>query len=255
MRIRRDKGEWLADWEAITAAQISHWSVLDGDERARLGELIEWFVRRKHFEAAANFALTPEMVVSISARACLLILGLDRDAYQDVSSVVVFPRPMRLTGVRSTSTGGVVDAGATPVLGHTSTRRGPVVVSWDTARRDARHPQSGHDVVFHEFAHKIDARDGRMDGTPLIHTPAERSEWIKVNTAEYRRLRRSTQPSVLRRYATTNPSEFFAVATEVFFDVPLVLQAERPRLYEILRTFYRQDPGLRVARDPRIVAP
>ncbi len=228
---------------------MAHWALLDDAERERLGDLVEWLVRTKHFEAAHGFELTQEIVIAIASQAALLVLGLDRDAYRDVRAVIVHPRTIIQRGPRATSMQGVVADGPLPVLGHANDHRGPVVIAWDAARNDARHPEWGHNVIIHEFAHKIDLADGRFDGTPSFDSRTERSEWIDVCTREYRRLRRRDEPDpVLRAYAGTNPSEFFAVVTEAFFDAPVALREHKPVLYDVLQRFYRQDPAARVSR-------
>ncbi len=235
--------------ERVAQARMPHWAMLDDDERARLGDLVRWLVRRKHFEAARGFALTQDIVIAIASQAALLVLGLDRTAYRDVRAVIVHPRTITTTGPRATTMAGVVADGPLAVLGHANDHRGPVVIAWDAVRNDARHPERGHNVVIHEFAHKIDLADGRFDGTPAFDDRADRSEWIDVCTREFRRLRRRDEPDpVLRDYAGTNPSEFFAVVTEAFFEKPVDLRSAKPELYDILRRFYRQDPALRAER-------
>lgn len=222
---------------------------LDDDERVRFGALVEWMVRTKHFEAARGFELTQEIVVTIAAHASLVILGLDRDVYRDVRAIVVHPRTITQRGPRSTSMRGVVVDGPLRVLGHALDRRGPLVISWNAVRNDARRPEVAHDVIIHEFAHKIDSADGLFDGTPEFSDRSERAEWVRVCTAEYRRLRRRTDPDpVLRPYATKSPSEFFAVATEAFFCNPLDLETHKPELHSVLREFYGQDPAERCRR-------
>ena len=111
----------------------------------------------------------------------------------------------------------------------------------------ARHPERGHNVVYHEFAHKLDMLDGVIDGTPPLERQEELDRWVEVCTAEYEALRNGTDDGFLDGYASVDPAEFFAVATEAFFDLPVQLEAAKPDLYAVLRDFYRQDPA-RVAR-------
>jgi Mlc titration factor MtfA (ptsG expression regulator) len=241
---RRQRQGWLEGWDAFAASQLRWWPGLDGDERARLTGDVEWLVRTKHWEAARGFALTEEVVLTIAADAALLILGLDRRVYRDVRAVIVHPRTITQRGPRATTIPGVVADGPLRVLGHALSRRGPVVLSWAAVQDDLRHAERGHSVVIHEMAHKVDAVDGIFDGTPDIDDRAERAEWARVCTAELRRLRQATEPDpVLRPYATENPSEFFAVATEAFFERPLDLAEHKPALYAVLQGYYRQDPG------------
>jgi Mlc titration factor MtfA (ptsG expression regulator) len=102
--------------------------------------------------------------------------------------------------------------------------------------------------VYHEFAHQLDMLDGLTDGTPPLGDEAARQRWVEVCTAAYDTVRAEGSP-VLRRYAGTNPAEFFAVATEVFFNRPLELCEHEPALFAELRSFYRQDPAARLRRN------
>ncbi|MFP5256546.1 MAG: zinc-dependent peptidase [Acidimicrobiia bacterium] len=242
---RRRQRAWLDGWEAVAAERLAQWPSLDGAERAVLGGHLEWMVRTKHWEAARGFELTQEMVVTVAAHAGLLLLGLDRHAFREVRAVVVHPRTVTRRGVWSTSIRGVVTDGPRRVLGHAVGGRGPVVLSWAAVERDLRQ-RDGQNVVLHELAHKLDAVDGLFDGTPELDGAPQRAEWVRVCTAEYRRLRREGPgDGVLRAYAAESPSEFFAVATEAFFERPTALRADRPALYEVLRQYYGQDPAAR----------
>jgi Mlc titration factor MtfA (ptsG expression regulator) len=120
-----------------------------------------------------------------------------------------------------------------------------VVLSWSAAQHGALHPDVGTNVVYHEFAHQLDMLDGIVDGTPpLGDDVAARQRWVDVCTASFERVRRGD--SVLRPYAATNPAEFFAVATELFFNRPIDLRTHEPALYEELASFYLQDPATRL---------
>lgn len=241
IRRRRQRAAWLEGWEAVAAERLRQWAWLRDDERTRLGAHVEWMVRTKHWEAARGFALTQDMVITVAAHAGLLLLGLDRHHLREVRAVVIHPRTITRRGVWATSIRGVVTDGPRRVLGHAVGGRGPVVLSWAAVERDRR-GDDGQNVVLHELAHKLDAADGLFDGTPQLGGPAERAEWVRVCTAEYRRLRREGPgEGVLRAYAAESPSEFFAVATEVFFERPAALRAGRPALYEVLAGYYGQD--------------
>ena len=153
------------------------------------------------------------------------------------------------TEARPTAARGVLTEEPMEILGETGFR-GPVLIAWDAARTAARHPERGHDVVLHEFAHQLDLRDGMVDGTPPMDDPEERQRWIDVCTPALERVRPDDyhhHHGVLDPYAGTNPGEFFAVSTEVFFTRPTGLRHAQPALYEVLADFYRQDPaGTRV---------
>lgn len=231
------------------ASGLPQWAPLDDRERATAGGLVERFVRSWTWEAARGFELTQEVVVTVAASGAVLGLGLDVDAWRHVRAVVVHPRTFTHRGERSTTVSGVVADGPQRLLGHARDRQGPVMLSWSAVRRDVRHPRRGQHVVVHELAHKLDAADGLFDGTPGLLDGDERAEWIRTCTSAYRRLRRRDDPDpVLRRYAATSPSEFFAVASEVFIQRPLDLEDHHPDLYRVVAGFYGQDPAARARR-------
>jgi len=245
---RRRARERLDGWEAV-AEMLPQWRPLDAHERDAAGALVERFVGAWTWEAARGFELTQEVVITIAASAALLVLGLDRDAYRHVRAIVVHRRTFTQHGPRATTMRGVVVDGPLHLLGQARDRQGPVVLSWAAVRRDVLHPERGQNVVVHELAHKLDAADGLFDGTPGLLGGDDRAEWIDVCTSAYRRLRRHPHADpVLRPYAATNPSEFFAVATEVFIQRPLDLEALHPDLHRVLAGFYRQDPAERARR-------
>lgn len=237
-------------WEDIVRANMAHYRLLDESERARLHELIQVFVAEKRWEGAGGLTLDDEIRVTIAAQACLLILALPHDYYRNVRTIIVYPStvvpPQRRPGVFERS-GGPLEI-EEPVLGM-AFHRGPVILVWDATLHGGRHPAHGHNVVFHEFAHKLDLLDGAADGAPPLKGRAEYRDWAAVCTAEYGRLRSELaqgRESFLIAYGATNAAEFFAVATEQFFDEPHRLLREAPELYRVLRGYYRQDPVKRV---------
>ncbi|MEO6627445.1 MAG: M90 family metallopeptidase [Aquihabitans sp.] len=237
------------DWETIVAARVAHWQLLDDDERNRMGDLIEGIVTTMRWEAANGFDLTDEVRTVIAAQAALLVLGLDAgiEPYHDVSTIIVHPSTMRRQEIRAGAVPGTVVDGAIDLLGEAS-YGGPVVIAWDAARRGARHPEHGHDVVLHEFAHKLDMLDTVVDGTPPLPDRAARERWAAVCTSEFEQLRAGRGGPLLDPYGAANAAEFFAVATEVFFDRPVKLHRAKPDLYAVLQNFYRQDPAARAHR-------
>ncbi|MCA8967781.1 MAG: zinc-dependent peptidase, partial [Planctomycetes bacterium] len=203
----------------------------------------------KRWEAARGFELTDEIVAVIASQAALLVLELAPDAYRNVGSIIVHPTTVVATGQRSVAPGLVTDE-PMELLGQ-AVHDGPVLIVWDAVLAAARHPERGHNVVFHEFAHKLDMLSGTSDGTPPLATREELAAWVRVCTDAYRRVVAGGGPEVgerpvLRPYAGVNPAEFFAVATEAFFDVPRALVDHEPSLYRVLSCFYRQDPVARL---------
>lgn len=228
----------------VMAAALPQWASLDPDERERLQGIAADLLHDVSWEASKGFELNEEIRATIAAEAALLGLGLDDPVFPNVRAVVVHPATITLRGPRPGPIARTVEDFPAPVYGHTSAR-GPVFIAWDTASRQARHPEGGRNVVFHEFAHKLDAQDGTLDGTPLIHDREQRRRWVEVCESEYESSRRGRGSMLIDSYAATNPSEFFAVVTEVFFNRAPALAVDRPELYQVFSGYYRQDPAPR----------
>lgn len=219
--------------------------MLDDAERLRIEQLAARLLD-KHWEAANGFTLDDAMRVTVAVNAALLQLAHDDEPFSNVTAVVVHPTTMVLRGERPGPIPGVVTDAPLPAHGHTSAR-GPVYIAWDVVERELRTAQRDSNVILHEFAHKIDALNGTFDGTPRLAGAEQLREWVEVCTAELALLRQGDAGGVLRPYAATNPTEFFAVATEVFFEQPLALRTQKPALYQVLSRYYGQDTAQREA--------
>jgi Mlc titration factor MtfA (ptsG expression regulator) len=233
------------DWVQIARQRVAYWNLLTAPERERLGELAEHLVSTKRWEAARDFVLTDEIVVTIAAQAAVLVLGLDTTYFGKVTTIIVHPSSFAIPGPRASAILGMIADGSPPLHGEAHHDRGPVLLSWDQARFSARHRGRGHNVVLHEFAHKMDMLDGVVDGTPILPDRVTLDRWVEVCAAELDSMRRGDTDSFLDEYAATDPGEFFAVATEAFFDRPIDLRAAKPELYDVLVGFYRQDTAAR----------
>lgn len=241
------------EWRALLADRVAHWCFLDDVERERLEALIKAFLVDKAFEGAGGMKLSEDVRVTIAAQACLLVLGLDHDYYRDVHSIIVYPSTVVRRGPQASAVlGGAVTEDPAFLAGE-ARLHGPMVIVWDQALAQARYPGRGHNVVYHEFAHKIDMADGAADGTPPWQDRSARARMGVVLAREFSALRQRAAdgfPDLLDTYGAVSAVEFFAVATEAFFDMPVSLQAQHPELYEVLAGFFRQDPAGRVRRCP-----
>jgi hypothetical protein len=137
-----------------------------------------------------------------------------------------------------------------PLLGQ-AFKRGPVILAWDDVLRSGRNGRDGHNVVFHEFAHKLDMLSGAADGVPPLDDDETYAHWIAVFQREWDDLHHDQERgcrTFLDGYAGTSPAEFFAVATEQFFEQGRTMRRKHPELYDVLRGFYRQDTAERRTR-------
>ena len=242
------------EWERHIQNNIQYYQHLNNKEKKRLQDLIQIFIAEKHWLGCNSLELTDEIRVMIAAHACLMILALPNDYYRNVKSIYVYPTtifsPESSIGHFEVSTSPV--EGPMPILGEAH-HSGPVILVWDAVKRETRHPEHGHNVVYHEFAHKLDMLDDSADGTPPLTTPEEYQRWIEVCSKEYLELCDKVEhgkPTFFDRYAATNESEFFAVMTEHFFCKPEKMKRHHPKLYQVLQDFYRQDPAEKVITNP-----
>ena len=245
--VRLPTGPIPDTWDGIVDRNVPLIRGLSSDERERLLRLVQVFLTDKHFEGCGGLTLTEEMKVTIAAEACLLLLHLEGPCYPTLRTVLVYPHGFVPKRARSPETGEVAPP-PLRLIGE-SWGAGVVVISWDDTLAGARNPDDGENVVLHEFAHQLDGEDGVTDGAPILPPGALRT-WGGVLSEEYERLRRDAaddRRSALDDYGATNKAEFFAVATEAFFEKPVQLEREHPALYTQLRQFYRQDPARRAA--------
>jgi Mlc titration factor MtfA (ptsG expression regulator) len=234
------------DWEEILSTNVAHYRRVDEPLRSRLRGLIQVFVAEKHWEGLDGLAVTSEMQVIISALACLLVAGRPQELdFDHVQSILIYPDVFHAR-VSQPNRAGVVTDGREARLGE-AWYRGPVILSWEDVLADARQLDRGFNVVLHEFAHQLDMIGGRVvDGTPLLRNRAEYDRWVRVMTAEYERLIdrcRHRRPGVLDCYGTKDPGEFFAVATEAYFERPVALRIHSPEMYDVLSDFFGLDPA------------
>src|SRR3954468_10041717 len=231
------------EWEAILEKNVPIYGRLPEDDRTELQGLIQIFLAEKVFEGCNGLAITDEIRVTIAAQACLLLLHRDTDVYPKLITVLVYPNAF-VSNMPQHSPQGIVTEGPQGRLGEVWTS-GVVVLSWDDVKHGAADVRDGHNVVFHEFAHQLDQEDGSADGAPILPRRSMYSAWARVLGAEYAELREDAEKgrkSVLDDYGATNPAEFFAVATEAFFEKPVQLKKKHPELYEELKVYYEQDP-------------
>lgn len=250
-RRRALASQFPASWLTILE-RLPLYQRLDTTDRAELRDRIKVFLAEKYFEGCGGFVITDEVKVTIAANACLLLLRRDTDYYPNCTSILVYPAEYY---VRSSTPGpgGVMFEGTTMRAGESwhnafgSGSGGPVVLSWRSVHRAQADDNGGHNVVLHEFAHQLDGESGAMDGLPALENSAHLLPWARVMSGEYRALVQALTLGAPRPfidpYGATNPAEFFAVCTELFFENPIELRDKHPDLYSRFVSFFKQDPA------------
>jgi hypothetical protein len=234
------------EWDRVIDRNVPYGRHLLPEERRHWGDLIKVFIAEKHFEGCGELEITDEIKVTIAAQACILLLNLHHNYYDRLVSIVVYPDSFVFEQDEA-DLAGTVSSTRNAALGLSSTM-GVVVLSWVDTVEGARNPLDGGNVVFHEFAHQLDQLDGSMDGAPPLDSGSAYQEWARVLCAEFRRLHEAIEsdvPSLIRDYGATKPAEFFAVVTELFFERPVELRRDHPKLYEEFKLYFGQDPAER----------
>ncbi len=217
---------------------------LTPDELARLRQSVTLFLHAKQINGAGGLAITEPMRVIIAAQACILILNLDLDYYDDWVEVIVYPGEF-IRDYEYTDEDGIVHRTREPLSGE-SWSAGPVILSWEDAAGTGAEP--GYNVVIHEFSHKLDMLNGDANGYPALHSGMSRQAWSNAFSKAYADFCRQVdadEETVIDPYAAEDPAEFFAVLSEAFFEMPLAIKQYFPEVYEQLVLFYRQDPAQR----------
>lgn len=210
----------------------------------QLQRLVVHFLHQKKFVGCAGLEVTEEMRLSIAAQACLLLLNRPSKVYPALHTILVYPGAF--VAVRpEVGPGGVVSHAEQGMLGE-SWSDGRVVLSWDDVQRGAADWNDGHNVVLHEFAHQLDSESGANNGAPYLGSRESYLSWSAVLSRDYANLRHEAwygrHDSVMDHYGATSPAEFFAVATETFFEKPWQMAERHAALYGELQKYYRVDP-------------
>ena len=223
-------------------------SSLDPSERSRYLHHAAQLLRRASWEGARGFVVTETMILTVVAHAALLTAGFEEhtDPFRNVRSVVFHGRTIVTHGQRPGPVRGVYTSGPQYLAGQSGHGTGPVLLDWRTVERQSSDPRRGVNVVYHEFAHKLDQLDGVADGVPPLPDQSSRADWVQTLGTNYRRLRRRGSDGFVRAYGAKNPAEYFAVTSELFFCRPHELRDRLPRVYLRLAEFYAQDPAARL---------
>jgi len=233
-----------AEWRRIVEEEVPFFQRLSPDDQTELLGHMQIFLVEKRFEGCDGLELTEEINLSIAAQACLLLLHRKTDYFPRLLTILVYPSTY-LADEKRPLEGPIWEEGPMPRLGETARQMGTMVLAWDAAKYGASDPADGKNLVLHEFAHQLDFENGATDGVPALATREQQLSWREVMRTEFASLRAADVtgiPTLLDTYGATNPAEFFAVATEAFFERPCALRARHPRLYAELQNYFQQDP-------------
>jgi MtfA peptidase len=230
-------------WRQILRQRVPLLRRLPADLRLQLHRHIQRFVAEVPFIGCAGQEIDDEVRVTIAAQACLLLLN-GRSGFEGLREVLVYPGAFAVDRVLPGADG--VQHEERRALSGESHGRGAVVLSWQDTLDGAADPDDGQNVVIHEFAHQLDQDNGRANGAPWLGPKRGYEAWSRVLGAEYAALRarvNAGEEGLIPAYGATDPAEFFAVVSELYFERPAALRGEHAVLYEQLGQVYRTDPS------------
>lgn len=230
-------------WLQILEKDVPLYNHLPANDKAELQKHILIFLAEKQFEGCGGLEITDQIKIIIAASACMLLLHRTTDYYPGLYSILVYPTAF-ITNRKQYLPGGVIAEGPEALCGE-SWHRGSVVLSWDDVKHGTADIHDGQNVVFHEFAHQIDSTAGAGDSSSILKSSSSFIAWARVLQKDYQKLKQAAKhnhSALLDKYGATDPAEFFAVATEFFFEKPRQLKDAHPELYNELKRFYHQDP-------------
>ncbi len=234
--------EFNQQWNTILENRLPVYKKFPDEIKQHLQNLMKVFLHEKTFVGCADLEVTEEMEVVVAAQACLLLLNRTTTEYQDLTTIYLYPTSFKATRqVRDEL--GLVSTESSHLLGE-SWSTGKVILAWDDVDKGIRNFTDGHNVVLHEFAHQLDHESGSTNGAPILKTSAAYKSWAYVFGKEFEKLQKnkSSGKNIIDEYGATNPAEFFAVATETFFEEPMKLYENHQALFEELQSYYHLDP-------------
>lgn len=232
------------DWQTVVA-QLPLLKGLSSQELAKLRRMSVLFIQEKSFVGVDGIQVTGNMALLIALQACLPILHLGLEWYRGWRTILIYPAAFKTRRTRIDEYG--IEHHSENHLAGEAWSHGGVILAWDQSATAGL--IDGHNLVIHEFVHKLDMINGNADGFPPLHANMSASSWTQHLTAAYEHFCeriRSGAPTPIDTYGATNPAEFIAVTSEVFFELPDVLYAEYPEVYQEYCAFYRQNPKARL---------
>lgn len=227
----------------ILAKNVGLYPCLPDELKAELHGHVNVFLDEKRFTGCDGLAISNEVSVTIAGIACLLLLNRRATYFPGFTSILVYPGSYKATQV---SYDGNLEVQHESHRAGEAWHRGPVVLSWQDTLSGAANIGDGYNVVLHEFAHKLDEENAGTNGSPILEGRDQYADWAAVLGNEYEALAKRAsrgKNKVLDDYGLTSPAEFFAVATESFFEKPAAMQKRLPALYEELQRFYKVRPA------------
>jgi len=237
------KQPFKKQWHKIIQQRIPYFRQMPADLQLQLKQHIQVFLFEKEFVGCNGVEINDDIRITIAAQACLLLLNRKTNYYPKLQTILVYPRAF-IKAQTKQNIGGVQYTQKQILLGE-SWDIGKVVLSWEDTVHGAEIVNDGQNVVIHEFAHQLDQENGRANGAPILGRGQSYQSWSKIFTEQFELLKKKAAmgtPSLFDYYGASEPAEFFAVASEVFFEKAQQFSNEYPILYRQFTQYYKVDP-------------
>ncbi|MHC4752459.1 MAG: M90 family metallopeptidase [Planctomycetota bacterium] len=229
-------------WKQIVQKNVPLYNRLPDSLKEQLHGLVHVLIAEKNYQGCGGLEITDEIKVTIAAQASMLLLNRRVTYFPKLHTILVYPHTYV---AKTVSSNGIVTVNGQSIRLGESWQNGPVVLAWDSVKGGTLNITDARNVVLHEFAHQLDQEDGTADGAPILEQRSSYITWARVLSKEYEALQRKKKKlrkSIMSKYGATNPAEFFAVATETFFEKPKQMKKKHPELYDELKNYYKSDP-------------
>ncbi len=229
-------------WRAVLRRRMPLYRRLPALQQRALQRHVQVLLADLPFIGCAGQPITDEVRVLVAAQAALLLLGRPAGRFHRLRQVLVYPGAFVVE--RPLTDGGIVQDARRVLVGE-SWQQGQLILSWQDVLAGAADPNDGHNVVIHEFAHQLDQESGPANGAPFLGRRDAYARWAATLGAAFDELSQALargEPTLIDPYGATDPGEFFAVLSELFFESPQALAGRHPALYAELSAYYRSDP-------------
>ena len=240
-RVRRQP--FPAAWREVLRQRMPAFARLPADVQLQLKKHAQVLIAEKPFIGCAGLEVSEEMRVLVAVQAALLLLNRRAGYFAGLRQILIYPGAFIVDRTTPDPLGLAHETRR--VLAGESWQQGQVILSWSDVLAGAADPQDGRNVVLHEFAHQLDQENGGANGAPWLVGRARRERWARVMSQEFAQLQQRLaqgRPGLIDPYAASDPAEFFAVISEIFFEQPEALAAEHPALFDMLALAYRANP-------------
>ncbi len=232
-RIRKAilKKGFPTSWRKILSKEVRFYKRLNEDKKRQFEKDVQVFLGEVKITGVKT-EVDEELKLLVAASAVIPIFGFKNWTYNKLKEVLIYPRSFKQDYLNNEEEGNILGMVGDGILSQVVILSKPAIIQGFSSQAD------GHNTAIHEFVHLIDGADGEFDGIPALMEQKYVMPWLGLMHREMKNIQR--RKSKLRPYGATNKQEFFAVASEFFFERPHDLRQHHPELYKLLSQIFKQ---------------